>query len=235
MMDRKRSSNWSDDQLRTLTALYSTNKQILDGKLSSSVTSQTKKLKWASIADQVSSLGPERNLEQCKKKIADLKTSSKAKAARISQYESHTGGGPACNETLTPFETEIVAKMPEVTYKGIPGGIDSSKVEPAPVTNPDDEVRSIGSTVVLADLELSNIEVDTTMPSTSFLHEFTAPLPRPKPSKPKDEKHANMEAYMEEMISSSQAIIVILSGLAKSTERIANCLEKLSSQRESEQ
>jgi hypothetical protein len=56
-MDRKRALNWSDDQLQTLTTLYLKNKSMLDGKLSSNISSQAKKAKLAMIADKVSSLG----------------------------------------------------------------------------------------------------------------------------------------------------------------------------------
>ncbi len=47
-----------------------------------SFSTKLKKSKWSSIANEVSNLGPERSVEQCKKKLADMKSISKAKAAR---------------------------------------------------------------------------------------------------------------------------------------------------------
>ena len=118
---RKRGHNWSDAQLNELTEQYLANKEFLDGKFSTKVTNSMKNTKWAAIADDVSALGPERTVEQCKKKMADLKSLTKAKAARINNSARLTGGGPLTAERLTPLEEKVVAKIPQVSFKGIPG------------------------------------------------------------------------------------------------------------------
>jgi hypothetical protein len=118
---RKRGHNWSEAQLNELTQQYLGNKDFLDGKFSTKVTNSMKIAKWAAIADDVSALGPERTVDQCKKKMADMKSQSKAKAARINNGIRLTGGGSPVAEKLTPLEEQFVAKIPQVSYKGIPG------------------------------------------------------------------------------------------------------------------
>ena len=123
---RKRSMNWTEDQLQCLATKYLENKRILDSKFTTNITSQLKRAKWISIADDVSSLGPERTVDQCKKKMSDTKSASKSKAARINHSISRTGGGNGTQETLSPLEALVVSKIPKVSYAGIPGGFDSS-------------------------------------------------------------------------------------------------------------
>ena len=122
---RKRSMNWSEDQLQVLATRYVESKAVLDSKFTSNITSQLKRSKWISIADEVSSLGPERTVDQCKKKMSDTKSSSKSKAARINNSFSRTGGGDGTQEFLSPLEALVVSKIPKVTYQGIPGGFDT--------------------------------------------------------------------------------------------------------------
>ena len=47
-----------------------------------SYSMQLKRSKWDSIAFQVSSHGPERSVEQCRKKLSDMKSLTKSKVAR---------------------------------------------------------------------------------------------------------------------------------------------------------
>ena len=93
----------------------------MDAKFSSQITSALKAACWATIADEVSSQGPERTAEQCRKKIYDSKSSAKAVAARIANSACQTGGGPPSLEQLSSLEALMVAKMPKVNYEGITG------------------------------------------------------------------------------------------------------------------
>jgi len=72
---------------------------------------------WSRMADDVSSLGPDRTIDQCKKKISDTKSASKAKAAKISSQKRKTGGGPPCLDELDDIEEMIVAKLPKVSVE----------------------------------------------------------------------------------------------------------------------
>jgi hypothetical protein len=100
--------------------LYNEHKAVLEGKLSQTITNLKKNDLWSKIADDVSSFGPDRTVEQCRKKIADSKSSTKAKAARIAFNQKLTSGGPKHTEELTPIESMIAAKLPKVTYEVLP-------------------------------------------------------------------------------------------------------------------
>ena len=71
---------------------------------------------WSKIADHVSSIGSERTVQQCKKKLSDQKSDSKAKAARITSSLCKTGGGMGSGEELNLIDQELVNKMPKVSY-----------------------------------------------------------------------------------------------------------------------
>ena len=110
--NNKRSANWNSDQAETLIRLYIDNINLFEGKFSDTVSNAAKNAKWAKIADEVSSLGPNRTVEQCKKKMSDSKSSAKSKATKIHQSEIKTGGGSPCKEQLTALELLIVSKIP---------------------------------------------------------------------------------------------------------------------------
>ncbi|XP_047127559.1 uncharacterized protein LOC124808482 [Hydra vulgaris] len=122
---KKRAENWTTEQLTLLIKLYNEKKQLLDGKLSPSISKFTKDDAWSKIADQVSLVGPDRTVHQCKKKLSDQKSDSKGKAARIIFSMNKTGGGEKCLEELNFIDQQMVSKMPKVSYIGISGGVDT--------------------------------------------------------------------------------------------------------------
>ncbi|XP_065666643.1 uncharacterized protein LOC136087541 [Hydra vulgaris] len=121
---KKRAENWTLEQIGLLVKLYNENKRLLDGKFSPSISKLTKDDAWSKIADQVSLVGSDRTVLQCKKKLSDQKSESKGKAARIISSLNKTGGGEGCLEELNSIDQQMVSKMPKVSYMGITGGID---------------------------------------------------------------------------------------------------------------
>ena len=103
--------------------MYFKYKHELESKFSAHINAALKASRWAIIADEVSAHGPPRTPDQCRKKVADTKSVSKSIAAKLSNSVHKTGGGPPIQEELTPFQALMVAKMPKVSYQGIPGYI----------------------------------------------------------------------------------------------------------------
>ncbi|XP_047127695.1 uncharacterized protein LOC124808575 [Hydra vulgaris] len=97
------------------------------GNLSEEAISKlTKDDAWSKIADQVSLVGSDRTVLQCKKKLSDQKSDSKRKAARIISSLNKTDGGEGCLEELNSIDQQMVSKMPKAkNLQGITGGIDS--------------------------------------------------------------------------------------------------------------
>lgn len=118
---KKRAPNWPKDQMEVLGVQYFKYKAELDSKLNSNITAALKSARWATIADEVSAVGPDRTPDQCRKKIMDSKSSAKKSAAQINNSVHKTGGGPPSKDELSPLEAMMVAKMPKVNYEGIPG------------------------------------------------------------------------------------------------------------------
>ena len=72
---------------------------------------------WSKIADYVSTLGPFRSVDQCKKRVSDQKSSSKSKAAKRSASKGKTGGGPGSSDELDELDELVISKLPKVSYE----------------------------------------------------------------------------------------------------------------------
>ena len=71
---------------------------------------------WSKIADDVSTLGPFRSVDQCKKRVSDQKSSSKSKAAKRAS-KGKTGGGPGSSDELDELDELVISKLPKVSYE----------------------------------------------------------------------------------------------------------------------
>jgi hypothetical protein len=123
-----RRPNFSEDEKHAI--VDGPHFEVLGGKLSSTVTSQTKDKLWREVLDKVNAVStaqPPRELEEIKKKWQCLKSHTKAAAALIVKEIRKTGGGEAEAPELDEIGRKIMQVIPTVEVEGIRGGIDVSQ------------------------------------------------------------------------------------------------------------
>jgi hypothetical protein len=115
---------------------------------------------YALIARQVSALGvAHRTPQQISHKLQDLRSSTKCKAAAKIKHRNGTGGGPPV-EDLTQLEESILSMVPEVSYAGIPGSIDTQMLDESEMLDevlPHTSISSISLTTSSTTCEKKNI------------------------------------------------------------------------------
>ena len=89
---KMRKSKFSEEELCVMIREVEERKNIVQGTLSGSVTTDTKRNAWASITAAVNVVGGERRTPaEVRKKYVDFKSSAKRKAAAISRHQGTTG------------------------------------------------------------------------------------------------------------------------------------------------
>ena len=124
---RKRSANFSSDEVEVLTSEVAKRSRLLFAKLQGPCTSAAKERGWTEVAEAVtavSSFG--RTKAEVKKKWCVMKSAAKSKAYDLKEYGA-TGGGGFSGSCLSSVEYKIVGVMGEVCVAGLPGGIDTSE------------------------------------------------------------------------------------------------------------
>ncbi|XP_052268747.1 uncharacterized protein LOC127870131 [Dreissena polymorpha] len=129
-MDAKtklKKANWSKNEFETLVCEYENKYDVLEGGLSISLTGMDKRKAWESVMDAVNSTSLiSRTVDECKKKVSDLKVKARKKERARVQYERGTGGGPP-SEELSPLEKKMLELLPLESVHGHEDGFDTFK------------------------------------------------------------------------------------------------------------
>ncbi|XP_053374170.1 uncharacterized protein LOC128556683 [Mercenaria mercenaria] len=92
---KKRKENWTRAEGEALKSAYFERASIVDGRLGPKLRAVDKERCWREIEDSVNAQGTcIRTMEECKKKLSDIKTDVKKKERRRRQMAATTGGGP---------------------------------------------------------------------------------------------------------------------------------------------
>ncbi|CAG9820658.1 unnamed protein product [Phaedon cochleariae] len=103
----------SNDHWTTILEFSELHKEIITNRFSTHFNGKQKNVElWEDLATKLNSLGQgERSVEEWKKKLADWKSKTKAKSAKIYKYIHGTGGGPSINIKLTTLEEKLLSLM----------------------------------------------------------------------------------------------------------------------------
>ncbi|CAL9695393.1 unnamed protein product [Knipowitschia caucasica] len=130
---RKRKPNWTEEQCLLLAQLVNEHKSVLRGKFGPTVTVQTKKQAWETIAQQVNASFPliVRTSEDCEKRWYVLHSKAKEEIAAHKRESSRTGGGPHAKQQLSQIAETVfeILGQSEVSITGLREGIDSSMMQ----------------------------------------------------------------------------------------------------------
>ncbi len=163
MASAKRRPNFSAREIEVLVETYKSYEAILNAKHRDANTNSQKQLGWERIASNVSAVGvAARTIEECRKKMTNIQSATKAKAACREKAKHQTGGGPA-PEPLTPVEENILTTLPIVSVFGIENGIDTS----APQEIPADSSPSLMDLLTSSAAPEISHESDPTSPRAS--------------------------------------------------------------------
>ena len=103
--------------------------QVLNGKLSGSVTAAAKGRCWQQLAVDVSAVsGVTRSAEELKKKWTFVKSEAKNSMASMKRGVSQTGGGELSDE-VTASQRRVIDVIGQVCVEGIAGGVDCAAVK----------------------------------------------------------------------------------------------------------
>jgi hypothetical protein len=126
-MNRKRSVNYSGDEVEVLTTEVSRRNKVLFSKLQGPITAASKEKGWAEVAKAVSAVGSSvRTIADVKKKWSCMKSSTKARLSGLRRDQAATGGGAPDLPAMSAAEDRILQVMGDVCVSGISGGVDSA-------------------------------------------------------------------------------------------------------------
>ena len=125
---RKRTPDYTREEIEVLVGLIIKNNTVLTGKHSSDITEEDKQKKYAAIQDAVNAVGVcHRTVESIKDKWQTLRKNVKAKVAkffRLKQADARKTGGGGPSDTgdseppLTDLETTIYGIIPPEYVQG---------------------------------------------------------------------------------------------------------------------
>jgi Myb/SANT-like DNA-binding domain len=125
---RKRNSNFTTREVDVLVTEVERRKDVLFGKLSSSVTGEVKRKAWGEVTTSVNEVGSGevRKEAEVKKKWSDVASQSKKKEAKRRMEMQATGGGSVAVDDvkLTATELKVIGILGEQSIVGIVGGVD---------------------------------------------------------------------------------------------------------------
>ncbi|XP_052786064.1 nuclear apoptosis-inducing factor 1-like [Mya arenaria] len=112
--------NWSRAEQDMLKESYFELTSTLDNKFCPGLTHVDKDRAWKEIVERVNAQGVcERTLDECKKKISDIKTDVKRRERRRRQLSNVTGGGPA--PKLEDWEDKMINLIGDSAIGGFAG------------------------------------------------------------------------------------------------------------------
>lgn len=119
---KKRKLNFTVSEMNILTDKIEDNLQVLQSKLTNSITNQRKNKIWDSITRDVNAIGvANRTMHEVKEKWKNLTSSAKKTFSDIRRQERQTGGGPPPKEA-SPVEEKIIKLFEETPlFTGLEG------------------------------------------------------------------------------------------------------------------
>jgi len=128
-----RNANFTEEEETVLADLYAKNAPVLQGKFSDTekglnipkVSMKQKQAKWREIRDAVNAVGNNnRTVDHLIKKIKNMRSSIKKKAASNKLSFCKTGGGSDEEDPPDFVEAKILSTISRTSIFGIPGGVD---------------------------------------------------------------------------------------------------------------
>ncbi|KAK0146629.1 hypothetical protein N1851_014026 [Merluccius polli] len=171
---KRRAFNFSQDELEALVQAVEDRKNVLFGKFSMTVTSQSKDRNWKEVADSVSAVcGMLRTVESTKKKWSSLASDAKIRGVLQRRDQAKTGAGLPEVKPLTSLEEKILAVMGQVYTEGIATGTEvgqdelceqkSGEVYQSTLSDP--ESRRVILTLMDSECDIMNLPPAIVIPS----------------------------------------------------------------------
>ena len=125
---RKKSKNFTKQELEVLVDSVYEHKTILTSKFKSNITNEDKNRLWDQITNKVNSVSEvARTREAVKKKWQDFSSLTKGKEAKRRSAIRLTGGGVGPDE-LSTLEVKTVEIIGDIAIDGLPRGVDTSRL-----------------------------------------------------------------------------------------------------------
>ena len=117
--------HFSGEEIAALVEGYAKAKDVLLGNFQTPAGAQLKKAKWEEILNAVNAVGHNnRSLDKVKKKITNMKQTTKAIAVANKKSIKKTGGGPNEEQSLDPIQEKLLSTISQRQISGIEGGLD---------------------------------------------------------------------------------------------------------------
>ncbi|KAK3892685.1 hypothetical protein Pcinc_003477 [Petrolisthes cinctipes] len=129
---KRRRVNIMDEDIFVIVREVTVRKDIIHGKLETTLSKKNKNEAWDSITAAVNAVSPVvRNAADVCKKYVDFRSQVKKKVAAIKRDMQITGGGPSDQPPLTAAEEAMAAILEDIAIEGIPGMLDTEELAAA--------------------------------------------------------------------------------------------------------
>ncbi|KAK5650253.1 hypothetical protein RI129_001282 [Pyrocoelia pectoralis] len=109
----------TSDHWQLLLSFATNHKEIITNKFIGMNGRENSVILWKNLTTQLNGLGfGEKTVDEWKKTLADWKSKTKAKAAKINRSLIQTGGGSPTHISLTNNEEKLLTLMGHTSYKG---------------------------------------------------------------------------------------------------------------------
>lgn len=126
-MSKKRSPNFTSQEIQILTDEVEKNKSLLFSRLTNTATNSAKKRGWEAVCSKMNAVNDTdhlRTVEEIRKKWTCYVSSTKKKLAENKRESRRTGGGPPPN-AVSSVEEKVAGIIGKTPINGIKGGIDT--------------------------------------------------------------------------------------------------------------
>ncbi|XP_062621653.1 uncharacterized protein LOC134283222 [Saccostrea cucullata] len=119
---RNRGKNFDSSEIQLLADLVERNVDIINSKLTNSVTNEKKKKVWDNITEQINALGVScRTTKEIKTKWTNMHQTAKKEFSNNKLSQRRTGGGPCAKPLSTVSEKIIDIYKDSPTFTGLSG------------------------------------------------------------------------------------------------------------------
>lgn len=155
-----RSEKFSKEEIGILLENVSSQRAILFGSFSNTITKEKKDQIWSQIATNINAVSAvERSIEKIKKKWTDFASRAKCKHLTLRKARAKSGcNDPSDSPELTDLEKLALDISGELAIEGLPDGMDSLGKEEDILETPSDKKKK---TDVEMDVTWDNMENDT--------------------------------------------------------------------------